>query len=247
MFDGLRVQVVVAHPDDETFGCGSLLLHAAAAGAATAVCCATRGEAGQVAPGVTVPPGGVGELRETELREAAALLGVGQVELLGFTDSDMSGPVGTDTLVGADPAAVRTAIADAVEGFAPDALVTLDGSDGHRDHVRVRDLTVEIGSSLGLPVYLACLPRSLMRRWAEHMRELDPGSAYLAVAELGTPDEELTTVLDTSGHLDARWRAIRAHRSQSSPFDALPDGLAREFLGSEHLVRVEPRWSVPAR
>jgi len=28
-----RVQVVVAHPDDETYACGSLLLQAAAAGA----------------------------------------------------------------------------------------------------------------------------------------------------------------------------------------------------------------------
>ena len=38
--------VTVAHPDDETFGCGSLLLHAAAAGAQTCVVWATRGEAG---------------------------------------------------------------------------------------------------------------------------------------------------------------------------------------------------------
>ena len=46
----LRLQVVVAHPDDETFGCGSTLLHAAQVGAVTAVTCATRGEAGEVAP-----------------------------------------------------------------------------------------------------------------------------------------------------------------------------------------------------
>jgi N-acetyl-1-D-myo-inositol-2-amino-2-deoxy-alpha-D-glucopyranoside deacetylase len=41
-----RVQVVVAHPDDETFGTGAVLLHTKAAGATTAVRCATRGEAG---------------------------------------------------------------------------------------------------------------------------------------------------------------------------------------------------------
>ena len=66
-----RLAVVVAHPDDETFGCGSILLHAAAAGARTAVVCATRGEAGGVAPGVRVPTAGVAGLREAELRAAA--------------------------------------------------------------------------------------------------------------------------------------------------------------------------------
>jgi N-acetyl-1-D-myo-inositol-2-amino-2-deoxy-alpha-D-glucopyranoside deacetylase len=54
---------VVAHPDDETFGCGSLLLHAAARGMATAVVCATRGEAGEIAPGVDASAAGLGELR----------------------------------------------------------------------------------------------------------------------------------------------------------------------------------------
>ena len=239
MFDGLRVQVVVAHPDDETFGCGSLLLHAAAVGASTAVCCATRGEAGQVAAGVTVPPGGIGDLRESELRRAAALLGVGRVDLLGFADSGMEGTPGAGTLVAADRSTVRSAILDSVTDFAPDVLVTLDGSDGHRDHLRVRDLTLEVGASLGLPVFLACLARSVMQRWAAHMGEVDPGSAYLAVAELGTPDELISVVLDTSEHLEPRWRAIRAHRSQASPFDGLPDELAEAFLCSEHLIRVD--------
>src|SRR4051794_34408189 len=90
----LRLQVVVAHPDDETFGCGSLLLAAAQTRPVTAVTCATPGDAGEVAAGVTVPQGGVAALREAELREAARLLGVRRVDLLGFRDSGMEGPCG---------------------------------------------------------------------------------------------------------------------------------------------------------
>ncbi len=235
-----RVQVVVAHPDDETFGCGSLLLHASAVGAVTSVVCATRGEAGQVADGVTVPAGGLAALREAELRRAARLLGVQEVVLLGLTDSGMDGPPGPGTLVGSDPATVRAAVAAAVAGFEPDVLVTLDGGDGHRDHARVRDLTVEVAADAGLPVFLHCLPRSVMTRWLEHARTADPDTPYLDAGQLGTPDEQVSVVVDTTEHLAARWAAIRAHRSQTSPFEGLPDELARAFLCSDHLIEVAP-------
>src|SRR4051812_17623426 len=88
---GMRLQVVVAHPDDETFGCGSLLLHAGAAGVVTSVVCGTRGDAGEWPEDLDLPPGGVAEQRERELHEAARVLGVDQVEVLGFVDSGMSG------------------------------------------------------------------------------------------------------------------------------------------------------------
>jgi LmbE family N-acetylglucosaminyl deacetylase len=44
---GQHLVVVVAHPDDETFGCGSLIAQASADGARVRVICATRGEAGE--------------------------------------------------------------------------------------------------------------------------------------------------------------------------------------------------------
>lgn len=242
--DGTRLQVVVAHPDDETFGCGSLLLHARAAGAVTAVCCATRGEAGEVAAGVETPVGGLGALREAELRAAADLLGVGRVDVLDLLDSGMTGDVGPDTLVGVDASLVRDRVADAVDGFRPDVIVTLDGSDGHRDHARVRDVTIEVAAGRGVPVYLHCLARSVMRQWAEHMSREHADSAYLAVGELGTPEEQVTHVVDTSEFWPQRWRAIRAHGSQTSPFEGLPEDLARAFLCREHLSLV-PRGDPP--
>ena len=58
-----RLLVGLAHPDDETFGTGSLLLRAAGEGYRTAVCCATRGEAGDPTPGTVVEAAGLGALR----------------------------------------------------------------------------------------------------------------------------------------------------------------------------------------
>jgi LmbE family N-acetylglucosaminyl deacetylase len=233
-----RLQLVVAHPDDETFGCGSLLLHAAAAGAVTAVCCATRGEAGGTGAEL-------GQVRERELRDAAAMLGVERVDLLGFADSGMSGPADADTVVGAAFPRVLDAVRESMRGFGPDVVVTLDASDGHRDHVRMRDAAVEAARELGVPrIYLACLPRSLMRRWLDRMRSQRPDVEHLDgdTDALGTPDENITTVIDATEHLQLRERAIAVHASQTSPFDGLPDDLRRAFLATIHARRVLPPW-----
>ncbi len=235
---GTRLQVIVAHPDDETFGCGSLLLHARSAGAVTAVCCATRGEAGEVANGVEIPAGGVSQLREAELRAAADLLGVERVDLLDFLDSGMAGDPVPGALVAVDSQLVQAGIGQAVDAFGPDVIVTLDGSDGHRDHGRVRDVVMGVAAERGVPVYLQCLPRSVMKQWAEHMSREHSDSVYLELGELGTPDEQISHLVDTSEFWQQRWTAIRAHRSQTSPFEGLPESLARAFLCREHLALV---------
>ena len=139
----------------------------------------------------------LGAIRERELREAARLLGVDRVDLLGFTDSGMSGDAGESTFVGAPFERVVAAVRAAVDAVRPDVLVTLDASDSHRDHVRIRDAAIEAARDAGVPrVYLACLPRSLMRRWVEHMRRERPEMEHLDadVAALGTPDADITTV-----------------------------------------------------
>jgi LmbE family N-acetylglucosaminyl deacetylase len=95
----MRLLLTVAHPDDESFGCGSLLAHATAGDIETVVLCATRGDAGECPP--EIAPEALGAVRAPELRDAARILGVARVELLDYGDSGLTGPVERGMLVAA--------------------------------------------------------------------------------------------------------------------------------------------------
>ena len=86
-----------SHPDDEAIACGGTMARAAAAGHRVVLIMATAGECGEVADGVLAPGESLGERRSRELTEAAAILGVARVEILGYRDSGMIGtPENTD-------------------------------------------------------------------------------------------------------------------------------------------------------
>ena len=240
-----RLMVVVAHPDDETFGCGSLLLHAAGRGVETAVVCATRGEAGEPAPGSGIHQAHLATVREQELYEAARILGVSHVDVLDFRDSGMAGDPEPGTLVAAPLDEVRDVVRARIEAFRPTVVVALEGTDGHRDHIKMRDATLAAVDVAAAPVdrvYLYSLPRSRLARWIDHLRRENPSMEHLELGIPGTPDEDVTTMIPTPEHLEARERAIAAHHSQLSPYVGLPPDLRREFLTSEPLRRVVPAW-----
>lgn len=227
-----RLLVVVAHPDDEAFGTGSLLAHAAARGARTTVVCATRGELGEPAPGSGLTRAELPAARERELRAACALLGVERVELLGYVDSGVDGDPAPGSLAGADPAGLRDRVTAYLDRLRPDVVVTLDASDGHRDHAAVRDAVLaglDRATHRPAATYLSCLSRHLMREFAG--------------AELGTPDDEITHLVDVADLLDLRWQAIRTHASQVPPFDAMDKDLQHDFLAVDRLRRVDPPWA----
>ena len=241
---GDRWLVAVAHPDDETFGCGSAIARAAGQGAEVTVVCATRGEAGESVPG-SVDGVDLGTVREGELRRAAERLGVGSVELLGYRDSGFDGDLPEGSLCAAPLDEVAGTLGLLLGRLRPQVLLTLDGSDGHRDHLRIGAAVRQAVVSADGPAPLLveqCIPNSLLRRWLDEMRAVRPDTAYhsLDPATLGRSDADITDVLDTSGVLDRREAAIAEHRSQVSPFDGLSDDLRRAFLTTDHLARVEP-------
>ena len=239
--------VVVAHPDDETFGTGALIAHEAARGVEVVVCCATRGEAGE-APDWLADGQDLGVEREHELRAAAAALGVAQVVVLDFGDSGMQGEMGSATLAGAPFESVVEAVGQVVRDVDPDVVVTLDPveTDGHRDHTRIGQATVE--ACLAHPatwVYAWTVPRLVLARWFEELERVRPDAEHLDLDRegLGRPMEDITTILDTSDAQDVREQASALHRSQTSPFDNMSEDLRAFFLTTDHLIRMQPPWT----
>lgn len=243
---GQHLVAVVAHPDDESFGCGSLIAQASLAGARVTVICATRGEAGERRPDPTTDAWPIGLLREAELCQAAIVLGVDEVTLLDLADSGFSGDAPRNALISQPVDRLADQLVDQLTELRPDVALTLDGSDGHRDHAHLRDALGLAVARLDWPARLvhSSLARSLMTEWVAAMRAEEPHREHLAVdTELGRPDEELT-VIDTSDVLPIRERAIACHFSQASPFDNLPRDLRRRFLTTDHVVEVTPTAQV---
>lgn len=239
-----RALVTVAHPDDQSFGCGSLLAWLRAHDVETAVWCATRGEAGH--SDVPRSPEDLGAVRERELHAAAAILDVSHVVVGPWRDSGTLGTPAAGTFAAAADSEVRTEIVRVIEELQPTLVFTLDASDGHRDHAVVRNATVAAAITVSTPpaaVYLSCLPRELMGQWVEVLRKRLPAGEhreFASIAQWGTPDVDITMTLDTADFYEARWQAIRAHASQTSLYEPMPVDLQRRFLTRECLQQVLP-------
>jgi LmbE family N-acetylglucosaminyl deacetylase len=130
--DRLTLMAVHAHPDDEASSTGGILAKYGAEGVRTVLVTCTNGELGN-APDGTEPgqPGHDEELvtahRRAELEKSTELLGVSDVELLGYHDSGMMGWPQND-----DPGAFwQTPVEEAagrlaslIEAYQPDVVVT---------------------------------------------------------------------------------------------------------------------------
>jgi LmbE family N-acetylglucosaminyl deacetylase len=241
-----RVLVVVAHPDDETFGLGSAIATCTQADYDVTVCCATRGEAGET---LVEPPAGstLGDVREAELRAAGDVLGVKQIVLLDFADSGMTGDLPPGALAGALLDDVVAAVGQVIEDVQPELVITLDHEygDHHRDHDMIGSATVAaMRSRPGVPVYLWTVKRSTFDRFLAQLGELRPDSDYVAgdAVGMGRPDDHVTTVVDIAAVRHLRERGAAAHASQPPPWQGMPPEVVEEFLGTDHFVRVQPPW-----
>jgi LmbE family N-acetylglucosaminyl deacetylase len=123
---------VLAHPDDESFGCAGALARAHDDGATTRLLVVTRGEAGTPDG---VPDPAFGDRREAELIGAARIIGLDEVSILdGYADGAVADH-DFETLV--------EEIAAWLEDRKPQAVITFGphGVTGHPDHVVVGSAT----------------------------------------------------------------------------------------------------------
>src|SRR4051794_12308768 len=96
----LTFMAIFAHPDDEVFSCGGVMLLNRQRGIRNILICTTKGEAGEISSPELATPSNLGQVREQELREAARLLDVDELYFLGYRDSGM-----VDTADNQNPAA----------------------------------------------------------------------------------------------------------------------------------------------
>lgn len=206
--------VVVAHPDDESFGLGGVLDLLARGGTKVSVLCFTHGEASTL-HGRT---GDLFRVREAELAAAAAVLGVSHTRLLSYPDGALA-RVALRELV--------THVRTAVTNERPSHLVVFDegGVTGHPDHARATEAAARTAKDL--PVLAWTIPDTVA----------DALNAEFGTTFRGRPVTEIDWTLTVDR--TRQWRAIAAHASQSADNPVLRRRLA--LLGdAEHVVLLEP-------
>ncbi len=250
----LTIMAVHAHPDDEVLGTGGVFARYADEGIRTVLVTCTNGEQGD-APGGVKPgePGHdeteVSATRLGELRDSVAHLGIQHSELLGYRDSgmvgwDANGDSDVFSNVDVDKAAAR--LGELMERYRPQVVVTYDenGGYGHPDHIQAHRIAVAATEATGIPdkLYYAVVPRERVRELMEFMRStgVDLGEGAELPEDFGTPDDEITTVVDVSGFTERKRKALEAHASQGDNIFLLrlPDEIQRQVFGSESFVRV---------
>lgn len=143
-----KLLVVMAHPDDETFGTGGTLAYYASKGVEVHLICATRGEVGDVEPEMLVGFESIADLRESELRCAAETLGISQVHMLDYRDSGMPGSIDNvhpRALAAAPVEKVAGEIVQYIRELKPEVVITFDPIGGyhHPDHIAIHNATVK--------------------------------------------------------------------------------------------------------
>jgi len=139
--------VILAHPDDESFGPGGTLAKYAREGVAVHYLCGTRGESGTVDAALLNGYTNVAELRTSELMCAAKELELAGVHFLGYRDSGMVGTSDNqliESLYAAPMDEVAGRIIGYIEDLKPDVILTHDqyGGYGHPDHIKLHQATV---------------------------------------------------------------------------------------------------------
>jgi LmbE family N-acetylglucosaminyl deacetylase len=257
----LTLMAVHAHPDDEATGTGGLLAKSAAEGIHTILVTCTDGRCGDgpggVKPGETGhDPDAVVASRQRELETSCAILGVSQLELLGYRDSGMIGwPANEDPLcfwqTPVDDAAAK--LAELIRQHQPDVIVTYDenGFYGHPDHIQAHRVTMAAvaATETAAKVYWTTAPRSLFEAMAQTMRDLgaDWDEEQPGDVEIGLPDDEITTFVDARAYGRQKFDALAAHASQQENIFFLKMGAEKftDLMGIEAFLRVRDRTGAP--
>jgi LmbE family N-acetylglucosaminyl deacetylase len=265
MAETLTMMAVHAHPDDEASSTGGVLATYSAEGIRTVVVTCTNGEFGDAQGGVKPGQDGhdeheVARQRLAELRESAAILGVTDLELLGYHDSGMPDwdyKDRPDAFCNIPQADVAARISRLVERYRPQVLITYDdqGPYQHPDHLHASRCAQAAFADTGISakLYLSAMRGSDWQKVWDALRELgvevpDFDEVDPEIRRRGAASEQrITTTVDIRPVLGRKRDALFAHGSQISEswFSKLPQDIAEATFGREHFIRAGDSTGAP--
>ncbi len=259
---------VLAHPDDETFGTGGTLALYTRRGVDVYLVCATRGEVGDVDPGLMAGYETIADRREHELRCAAGTLGLKDVFFLGYRDSGMPGSPDNyhpQALAAQPVEKVAGEVASYIRRLHPQVVITFDpmGGYGHPDHIAIQraatrafELSAQPDLALkdNLPpyapqkLYYNVIPRGFIRAGILIMRLLGKNphrfgsNGDIDLVEIARVSFPVTARVNYTTVADVREQAAACHESQGGrqQSSGIMPALRRLFGGSETYMRAAP-------
>jgi N-acetyl-1-D-myo-inositol-2-amino-2-deoxy-alpha-D-glucopyranoside deacetylase len=268
-YEGIRILLVHAHPDDETINNGATMALYADRGAQVTLVTCTRGEEGEIlVPGLShlasTEQDLLGLHRETELEAAMKALGISDYRFLGapttkFRDSGMMGTDPNnrpDVFWQADLDAAATILVDVIEEVKPHILITYDeiGGYGHPDHIQAHRVAMrasELSTWQIQKIYWNTIPKSVIAQGMEKMKEIGSdffGAESIDDVPFAKDDEFVTTLINGSDYVESKMAAMKAHETQialDGPFFALSNNLGMQIWGDEYYTLVKGTKSAP--
>lgn len=213
------IAVIVAHPDDDAYGCaGSIALHEHDEGFRFILVLATDGAAGQICEGVPATPETLGAWRRMESANAWRAHGTipDRHEWLGYDDGLLAS-VDFDELVDRIRGILLCERPQVVATFGP------DGITGHRDHIaigRATDQAFHLARQVPGPglrrLVHGAIRTSTFERWnaarcRKGLQSWDPALEYHLRP---VPDEAIDIEVDTHTVAARIVAGLQEHRSQ---------------------------------
>jgi LmbE family N-acetylglucosaminyl deacetylase len=265
MAETLTLMAVHAHPDDEASSTGGVLARYGDEGVRTIVVTCTNGEFGDAPGGVKPGKDGhdaaeVAEIRLAELRESAKILGVTELEVLGYHDSGMPDwdyKERQDAFCNVPESVVAARIGVLIERYRPQVVISYDdkGAYQHPDHVHAARSAAAAAAASGIPAkfYQTAMRRSDWRKIWDALRELGedvPDMSDISpemLRQMEDREAQITTTIDISPVLERKRDALLAHASQISEswFSKIPPEIAAQAFGRESFIRASDTTGAP--
>jgi LmbE family N-acetylglucosaminyl deacetylase len=229
---GQRLMVVMPHPDDECFGCASTIARYSDEGVGVSLVTMTRGGAGLWNGREAGDLRRLTDVRELELRDAAAELGVSVLEVLDYPDGALEKVEEVDAVrqrfIGDIVRCLRAHRPQVVVCFGP------EGAYGHPDHQVVSRLTVQACTLSGDPAAYELEALALgLGPWAPSKLYFQTATTTTAKSLELPPQPPITTRISVKGFEEAKLRAFAHHRTQTQEWEPL-----RKFIEGQGATEV---------